>query len=467
MTVRENIKILIADDDESVIYAMAAILTTTAKYSVQSVATGAATLQALQQQDFAVALLDLKLPDMDGLAIIEQAKKENIATEIVMITGHASIDTAVAAMRRGAYDYLPKPVDSNDLLRVVAHAVERSALVLQNRQLQDQVASLTRYNDIIGKSALMQALFQTIEAVAGSDAAVLILGESGTGKELVAHAIHQRSERNDAAFVAVNCAALPATILESELFGHKKGAFTGAVKDKQGLFAQADGGTIFLDEITEMPFELQAKLLRVLENGVFRPVGSQSEVKVDVRVLAATNQNPQQAVSEKHLREDLYYRIAVVEVELPALRQRIEDIPLLAKVFLSRFAGAAGKNIGGFAPEALECLLNHDWPGNVRELRNAIERAVILCRGDIVIPENFPPRISNSMVNPASEKHAEYNGEVVVIPLGMPLASVEKKVILDTLANCKNNKTRTAKILGVSLKTLHNKLGRYLDEKSD
>ncbi len=457
-------RILIADDDESVTFAMESILQASGIYEVHTASSGAAALKALQTRAFEVAFLDLKMPDLDGLEIIERVKNAGVTTEIIMITGHASIDTAVAAMRCGAYDYLPKPVDSNDLLRVVQHAIERSALMRQNQQLQNQVASLTRYNTIIGKSAAMQTLFQTLDAVAGSDATVLILGESGTGKELVAHAIHQESGRKEGAFVAVNCAALPATILESELFGHEKGAFTGAVKDKKGLFSQADGGTIFLDEIAEMPFELQAKLLRVLETGIFRAVGSQSETHVDVRLLAATNQEPQQAVAEKRLREDLYYRIAVVELELPALRERIEDIPLLANDFLSRFAAANAKNIDGFAPETLESLLNYDWPGNVRELRNAIERAVILCRSAVISPGNLPPRIKKSAPLPATACETGYDGEVVVFPVGMPLAAVEKKMILDTLAGCKNNKTRAAKVLGVSLKTLHNKLGRYHED---
>ncbi|KAA3615315.1 MAG: sigma-54-dependent Fis family transcriptional regulator [Calditrichaeota bacterium] len=459
--INDKIKILIADDDESVLYAMETILLETADYDLHAVKTGQAALDALRSHTFDVALLDLKLPDFDGLEIIKKAKDAGVSTEIVMITGHASIDTAVSAIRLGAYDYLPKPVNSNDLIRVVEHAVERSTLKRQNEQLQSQVESLTRYNDIIGKTEKMQALFQTLEAVSSSEASVLILGESGTGKELVAHAIHQRSNRNDGPFVAVNCAALPATILESELFGHEKGAFTGAVKDKTGLFSQADSGTIFLDEIAEMPFELQAKLLRVLETGVFRSVGGQKETSVDVRILAATNQDPQEAVANKHLREDLYYRIAVIEVELPALRDRMADIPLLANDFLTKFSKAAGKDIEGFSPETLECLLNYDWPGNVRELRNAVERAVILCRESIVTAQNLPPRLNQAGLPEKIDLQSNQRGEVVVLPSGMPLASVEKKIILDTLKNCNNNKTRAAKILNISLKTLHNKLARY------
>ncbi|KAA3655994.1 MAG: sigma-54-dependent Fis family transcriptional regulator [Calditrichaeota bacterium] len=459
---KSNIQILLADDDESVLFAMESILQEQGNYNLQATTSGKTALKALLSQNFHVALLDLKMPDLDGMEILQKVKATSIPTEIIMITGHASIDTAVSAIRLGAYDYLPKPVDSNDLVRVVQHALERSLLLEQNQQLENQVASLTQYHDIIGKSAPMRTLFQTLEAIASSDASVLILGESGTGKELVANAVHRSSERSSGPFIAVNCAALPATILESELFGHERGAFTGAVKDKKGLFTQANNGTIFLDEIAEMPIELQANLLRVLETGIFRPVGSQDEVKVDVRVLAATNQSPLRAVEEKHLREDLYYRLAVVEVELPPLRDRIEDIPLLANFFLKRFASGAGKELQGFAPETLECMLNYEWPGNIRELRNALERAVILSTNSIVLPENLPPRLfKNSTYASSEKKSANQDGELVVFPLGEPLAHVEKKFILETLQNCKNNKTKAAQVLGISLKTLHNKLGRY------
>ncbi|MCA9732986.1 MAG: sigma-54-dependent Fis family transcriptional regulator [Deferribacteres bacterium] len=462
---KKNTKILLADDDESLLFAMESILGEAGNYKIKSVVNGKSALEALLTNAFEVALLDLKLPDTDGLEILKKAKEAFVTTEIVMITGHASIDTAVSAIRLGAYDYLPKPVEGNEVLRVVERALERFALLRQNQQLQNQVDSLTRYHDLLGKSAPMQALFQTLEAVASSDASLLILGESGTGKELVAHAVHKGSERSSGPFIAVNCAALPATILESELFGHERGAFTGAVKDKKGLFAQAHGGTMFLDEIAEMPFELQAKLLRVLETGAFRPVGGQDELRVDVRVLAATNQKPQQAVQEKHLREDLYYRLAVVEVELPALRDRLEDINLLANYFLNRFAAASGKEINGFAPESLECLLNYEWPGNVRELRNAIERAVILNKSDAILPENLPPRILKKMPATSLSANTVMNGDVIVFPLGESLANIEQKFIIETLQNCENNKTKAAKVLGISLKTLHNKLGRYKESE--
>lgn len=459
--------VLICDDDESVLDALETILTEKGDYAVTTTKTGQGGLTALQRGGFDVALIDLTLTDLDGLAILRQVRDQGVLTEIILVTGHGSIGTAVEAMRLGAYDYLTKPVDSKDLLRIVGHALERSRLVQTNLDLQKQLNSLTRYGDLIGKSSAMQELFRTIEAVAGSDASVLITGESGTGKELVAHAIHKGSERHKGPFVALNCAALPSNILESELFGHEKGAFTGAIKEKTGYFVQADGGTLFLDEITEMPYELQAKLLRALETQSFRPVGGSRDVSVDVRVLAATNRDPRDAVAEKKLREDVYYRLAVIEIELPALRARTEDIPLLAKDFLQRFAGAANKSISNFSPEAMQALLTYNWPGNVRELRNAIERAVILCRNDQVQLADLPARLrSDTSLSGAAAPGGEAAG-VVAVSVGTTVAEMERLLILRTLESCNNNKTHAARMLGVSLKTLHNKLGRYSDENGN
>ncbi|MFQ5628431.1 MAG: sigma-54-dependent transcriptional regulator [bacterium] len=459
-------RILIADDEESVCFALETILREEEKYAVESVNTGRHALALMQESPFDAALVDLTLDDLNGLSILRQAREEGIATEIILVTGHGSIDTAVEAMRLGAYDYLTKPVDSKDLLRVVDHALEKSTLLRQNRDLQDQIQSLTRYQDLIGKSAPMQELFRTLEAVSASDASVLITGESGTGKELVAHAIHKRSERKSTPFVAVNCAALPGNILESELFGHEKGAFTGAIKDKSGYFEQAHTGTLFLDELTEMPFEVQAKLLRALETQTFRRVGGTREIKVDVRVLAASNQNVQDAVENKLLREDVFYRLAVVEIELPALRERIEDIPLIANDFLRRFANAASKNITAFSPEAMEVFLTYAWPGNVRELRNAVERAVILCREEQIQTTDLPPRLRQTGSLSGSDAKS-IPANMVAVPLGTTVDEMERQLIMRTLEMQGNNKTRAAEVLGVSLKTLHNKLNRYAEESGE
>ncbi|MCA9740996.1 MAG: sigma-54-dependent Fis family transcriptional regulator [Deferribacteres bacterium] len=466
MAKAQQARILIVDDEESVCFALETILSENGTYAVETRDAGKKAMAELQQNHYDLALVDLTLQDLDGLSILRQAREQNLQTEIVLVTGHGSIDTAVEAMRLGAYDYLTKPVDSKDLLRVVNHALERSQLMRQNRDLQDQIKTLTRYQDLIGKSSVMQELFRTLEAVAASDASVLITGESGTGKELVAHAIHKRSERSAAPFVAVNCAALPANILESELFGHEKGAFTGAVKDKAGYFEQAHSGTLFLDELTEMPFEIQAKLLRALETQTFRRVGGSRDIKVDVRVLAASNQNIQDAVENKVLREDVFYRLAVVEVELPALRERVEDIPLIASELLRKFAKATNKSIQSFAPDAMELMLNYAWPGNVRELRNAIERAVILSRGDHIEPTDLPPRLRQ--VGAISDSEAKsLPANMVAVHLGTTVEEMERQLILRTLEMQGNNKTRAAEVLGVSLKTLHNKLNRYAQDDSN
>lgn len=465
---QQGTRILIADDDLSVCVALETILEEENNYIPEIVHSGKEAEILLLSERFDVALIDLTLEDHNGLEILRTARQAELPTEIILVTGHGSIDTAVEAMRLGAYDYLTKPVDSKDLLRIVKHAVEKANLLEQNRTLQNQLKSLTRYQDLIGKSNVMQELFQTLEAVAGSDASVLITGESGTGKELVARAIHQRSERRDGPFIAVNCAALPGNILESELFGHEKGAFTGAIKDKAGYFEQADKGTLFLDELTEMPYDVQAKLLRALETQTFRRVGGTRDIKVDVRVLAASNRQVHEAVAEKQLREDVFYRLAVVEIDLPPLRERVEDIPLMASDFLRRFASANNKTIRRFTPEAMEVMLNYPWPGNVRELRNAIERAVILCKADEIQVNDLPPRIRGAVEsnNTSASGHAAavIPANLVAVPLGTTVEEMERQLILRTLEMQGNNKTRAAEVLGISLKTLHNKLNRYARE---
>ncbi len=453
-------EILIADDDRSVLESLRVILEAEGIERIHTAECGRGAWEILQRQAIDVALLDLMFEDLTGLEILQKAQAQGIGSEIILITGQGSIETAVEAMRRGAYDYLTKPVSSRDLVRIISHALERRALVRRTRALETQLATLSRYQDLIGKSAPMQQLFSTLAAVAPTDAAVLITGESGTGKELVARALHNESPRAQKPFVAVNCAALPAQILESELFGHVRGAFTGALRDRAGYFEQADGGTLFLDEITEMPFELQAKLLRVLESQRFRRVGGQKDLQVDVRILAATNQDPKSAVAEKRLREDLYYRLAVIEIELPPLRERREDIPLIAQAFVQQFSEAVGKPVKQISPAALQRLLDYHWPGNVRELRNAIERAVVLCTGETLLPEHLPLALQPQQVEAAARPIAAED-DLLLIPVGTPVAEMEKALILKTLKKAGNNKTRAAQILGISLKTLHNKLARY------
>ncbi|MDZ7363749.1 MAG: sigma-54 dependent transcriptional regulator [candidate division KSB1 bacterium] len=446
-------KILLVDDEPGVLSALETLLDET--YAISTAMSGTQAWQALQDEEIAVAVVDLSLPDLSGLDLLRRLREKNLPTELIMVTGFGTIDSAVEAMRNGAYDYLTKPVEGARLKQVIAKAVEKNALTLSNRAMATQLRELTRYEDLIGQSESMREIYKLTEAVAKSDASVLITGESGTGKELVARAIHQRSPRNKAPFIPVNCSALPTDILENELFGHEKGAFTGALNEKPGCFELADQGTLFLDEIGEMPYELQAKLLRALEEKKFRRLGGRKEIAVDVRLIAATNRDARRAVKEKTLREDLFYRLAVVEIELPPLRDRLGDLPLLAQEFLQRYGAKSGKRIHGFSRKALETLSRHSWPGNVRELRNVVERAVLLCAGRQITLSDLPKYLFDQ------EDSAEIH-----IPLGATMDEAERRIILRTLAANNNNKTRAAEILGISLKTLHNKLARYRQEEA-
>src|SRR5688500_8664582 len=332
------------------------------------------------------------MPKMDGLALMKQLQEHGVPTECIIITGQASVDSAVQAMREGAYDYIEKPLTAEKLNRLKAlipKALEKFAVQQKNRELASRLDGLTHYGELTGKSEEMRAVYQVIHAVAPSTANVLILGESGTGKELVARALHSKSERGKGPFLALNCAALPKDILENELFGHEKGAFTGSTNEKAGAFEMADGGTIFLDEVAEMPPDIQVKLLRALETRTIRRLGGKKEIAVDIRIVAATNKDLQKAIADNELREDLYYRLAVVELPLPPLRERSGDLRLLADEFLARLAKQTNKKILGFDDAAMDWVLTYHWPGNVRELKNAVERAVIMARGDRIMVEDI------------------------------------------------------------------------------
>ncbi len=446
-------KVLLVDDEPAVLAALEILLEDL--YTVVTAASGETAWQILQDEEIAVASVDLSLPDLSGLDLLRRLGEKGLPTELIMVTGFGTIDSAVEAMRHGAYDYLTKPVEGARLKQVIAKAIEKNALTVSNRAMATQLRELTRYEDLTGQSEAMREIYKLVEAVAKSDASTLITGESGTGKELVSRAIHQRSSRVKAPFIPVNCSALPADILENELFGHERGAFTGALNEKAGCFELADHGTLFLDEIGEMPYELQAKLLRALEEKKFRRLGGRKEIEVDVRVIAATNRDARRAVKEKTLREDLFYRLAVVEIELPPLRERIGDLVLLGQEFLQRYAAKSGKRIHSFSREALETLSRHTWPGNVRELRNVIERAVLLCSGRQIVLADLPKYLFDR------EDSAEIH-----IPLGTSLDESERRIIQRTLAAQNNNKTRAAEVLGISLKTLHNKLSRYRQDEA-
>jgi len=460
-------KILVADDEESIVIGLTALLEQEG-YAVDSARDGQEALTMLQQANYALLLADLKMPGLDGLQILKKIKKVRWQTEVIIITGKGSISTAVKAMKAGAYDYLTKPVEVQRLKSIIPKALEHHRLLVSHQILQQQIRHLTHYEDMVGQSSKMQEIYRLIDAVADSTANVIITGESGTGKELVARAIHQKSSRKNQPFVAINVAALPEQILENELFGHEKGAFTGAISEKPGCFELANQGTLFLDEIGEMAMEMQAKLLRVLEEQRFRRLGGRKEIEVDVRIIAATNRNLKQALIENKLRHDLYYRLSVVEIDMPTLRDRLEDIPLLIEEFLSFFNRKNNKNIEGLTLPCQQIFLAYNWPGNVRELKNVIERAVLLSRGKFIGLDVLPDRLLSASKNlPASARVAleHLNAPMLKIPLGMTLEKIEKNILSETLKLVGNNKTKAAKMLGISLKTIHNKLGKYNQEE--
>lgn len=396
-------KILVADDEQAIAQGLSAILSDEG-YDVTIAADGQKALGDLEGGCFGVALIDLKMPKVDGLAILKTLQTKNVPTECIIVTGQATIDSAVQAMREGAYDYIEKPLNSEKLNRLKAlipKALEKYAIQQKNRELVSKLETLTHYAELTGQSEEMRSVYQVIDAVAPSNASVLILGESGTGKELVARAMHTKSDRAKGPFFALNCAALPKDILENELFGHEKGAFTGSINEKAGAFEMADGGTIFLDEVAEMPTDIQVKLLRALETRTVRRLGGKKEIPVDIRIVAATNKDLQKALTDGELRDDLYYRLAVVEVYLPPLRERVSDVQLLANEFLARFSRQNGKQIIGFDDSAWSWIHSYGWPGNVRELKNAVERAVIMARGEVVTLQDIMPRHLRTVAAPS------------------------------------------------------------------
>lgn len=403
-----------------------------------------------------VVISDVVLPGISGIELLGQLKAGDPERPVILITAHGTIDHAVEAMKRGADDFLTKPIDHDDLRSTLDAVAENLADRARTRSLEDQLQKESGAAGLVGRSRAMQDLSGLIRTVATSDASVLISGESGTGKELVARAIHAASARRDGPFVAVNCAAVPEQLTESHFFGHEKGAFTGADRRRQGCFELAEGGTLLLDEIAEMPVALQPKLLRVLEEGSVRRVGGGSEIPFSVRVIAATNRDPQRAVEEGSLREDLFYRLSVFPLAIPPLRERPEDVPLLAQHFVRLFNEKHDVSVTGFTSEAEARLRDHDWPGNVRELRNAIERAVILARSGWVEDRHLPPAFTRRRVD------ASVDG--LVVPENTTIADAERLLILSTLERVENNKAEAARILGVDVKTIRNKLHRYRTE---
>jgi DNA-binding NtrC family response regulator len=434
-------KVLIADDEKNIAEGLQMILSADG-YAAEMATDGEEAWKKLQASEYGLVLADLKMPKLDGLELFARMRENGIESEFIMITGEASVDSAVEAMRHGAYDYLTKPLDLERLKALIPKALEKYDVRTANLQLQKQLESLTKYEDMIGQSEEMREIFTIIEAVAPSSASVLIIGESGTGKELVARAIHQKSLRPKGPFIALNCGAFPREILENELFGHEKGAFTGAVNEKPGSFELADGGTLFLDEVAEMEADVQVKFLRALEQRAFRRLGGKKEIKVDIRVIAATNKNVEKALEDGQLREDLYHRLAVIPIVLPPLRDRAGDLKLLAQEFLQRFAADHEKQIEGFSEGALEYIQTYSWPGNVRELKNAIERAVILAKADRIDAKDLQPRQAA-----LEEREAR-------VPVGTSLDEAERILMLKTLAFTNGDVKKAASILGCTQKKL-------------
>jgi len=400
----------------------------------------------------AIVISDLVMPRMDGLALLRALQSQGADVTTLLLTAQGTVETAVEAMKEGAYDYLTKPIDIPRLKVLLDKIVERQETLREVKALRRQLREHGTFGPMIGNSTEMRKIYQVVEQAAPTSASVLIAGESGTGKELVAQTIHQLSPRAAFPFVAINCAAIPETLLESEIFGHEKGAFTGAADRRQGCFELADRGTLFLDEIGEMTPATQVKLLRVLQERKFRRLGGRAEQSVDVRVLAATNLDPVEAVQKGKLREDLYYRLNVFSLRLPPLRERKEDLPLLVQSFLAEFNSRNQKAVAAVDHQAMRMLDQYNWPGNVRELRNVIERATILSSGQFIEPRHLPPSLSN-------EPAPQYQPQVALAP-GTTVEEAERRLIMMTLEHTRDNKTRAAEILGISLKTLHNKLNK-------
>jgi DNA-binding NtrC family response regulator len=444
-------KILIADDERHIAEGLQMLLEEEG-YQAETAVDGQKAWDKVQSGEFGLVLTDFKMPKLDGLELFARMREQGIDSEVIIITGKGTVNSAVEAMRHGAYDYLTKPLDLERLKALIPKALEKYQVKTANKQLQQRLESLTRFGDMLGQSEEMLEIYSIIEAVAPSTASVLIIGESGTGKELVARAMHNKSNRKKGPFVALNCGAFPREILENELFGHEKGAFTGAINEKPGSFEQADGGTLFLDEVAEMEPDIQVKFLRALEQRAFRRLGGKKEISVDIRVVAATNKNIEEALREGKLREDLYHRLAVIPVHLPPLRERTGDVRLLAQEFLGKFSGEQGKNIDGFSEGALAYIETYRWPGNVRELKNAIERAVILARGKTIEVSDLQPRLL-----PLDERE-------VHIAVGTSLKESERQITLKTYAFTGGSYERTAKILGVEEKELRTRLESYLVE---
>ena len=449
----EPATLLIADDDPGLRESLERTLTREG-YKVVLASDGNAALERLQGGGIDLVLTDLKMPGLTGIEVLRAAKAIAPDVDVILLTAFGTVEEAVKAMKEGAYDFLTKPFQRAQVIKLIRQALERRELIQQNRALQQRLDDLLQQGVVIGASPAFRRMMTLVEQVADSSATVLIQGESGTGKELAARAIHEHSPRRKGRFVAVNCAALPETLLESELFGYEKGAFTGAAGRKEGRFELADGGTLFLDEVADLSLVTQPKILRVLQEGEFERLGGTRTLQVDVRIVAATNQELAEMVKEKRFREDLYYRLNVITIRVPPLRERYEDVRVLAQHFLRVYAAKNGRKLEGFTAEAIERLESYAWPGNVRELENVVERSVVLARKDRIDAEDLPEEIVGVKRPPR---------DAILELVGTPLADIEQRLLDETLRITGGNKTQAAKLLGIDVRTVARKLERRED----
>jgi DNA-binding NtrC family response regulator len=451
-------RVLIVEDEPDLRQVFVEILTSDG-YDISTASDGEIAMQMLSENNYDLSLIDLYLPKADGFQVLAHLQRVNSSTSAIVMTGHGSIESAVEAMKKGAADYITKPVAFDQLRIVVKKALDVRRLQQENRLLRHQLKTKYRFENLVGTSLAMQQVFQLIEKVADAESTVLILGESGTGKELVARAIHFNSHRADKPLVPVNCGAIPESLLESELFGHERGAFTGAARTRMGRFELANGGTIFLDEVGDMSPALQVKLLRVLQEQNFERVGGTRSVRVDVRIIAATNRNLEEAVARSEFREDLYYRLSVIPLNLPPLRERKEDVPLLLQHFLDQFNRMRDRKLQGFSPPALHMLVNYQWPGNVRELENLVDRVVVLKGQGIIEPEDLPEKMRTAWTPTPSAATVEIFNEGFCLDIAV--REFERELISRALQKADGVKNRAAQLLGIKRTTLIEKLKRH------
>ncbi|AFG36693.1 sigma-54-dependent transcriptional regulator [Spirochaeta africana] len=441
--------ILIVDDERNIRDGLATALKMDG-YDTVTAATGREAVAIIQKDVVDLVISDLRMPEMSGHELLQHVVRQYPGIPVIILTGHGTIETAVQSMHEGAYDFVTKPVNLDRLSLLVRRALSNRELALQHRAMQEELEKQRGFKDIIGKSPLMRRVYDVVQQVAPTRASVLVTGESGVGKELIANAIHASSPRKDKPLIRVHCAALSESLLESELFGHEKGAFTGAAGRKRGRFELANGGTIFLDEIGEINPAVQIKILRVLQEKTFERVGGEETLEVDVRIIAATNRDLKKEIENGTFREDLFYRLNVVNIHVPPLRDRKEDIPLLVSAFMQDFSEENGKRVEGIDPRARAALYSYPWPGNIRELRNSIESAVVMSKDSVIQLEDLPPSITEAD-----------DADLIRIPLGSSMEDAERRIIESTLLANKGNKSKTAEILGIGRKTLHRKVQEY------